>query len=55
MKNKVFQHYKNAKNWGDSLFFSTKMLLQGHLLTDEKYEKSLKNLLNKYEMEMEQQ
>jgi len=46
MNNIVFQHYRNAKNWGDSWLFSTKMLLQGHLLTDKKYEKAIKNILN---------
>ena len=46
MNNVVFQHYRNAKNWGDGWLFTTKMLLQGHLLTDKKYEKSLKNILN---------
>jgi hypothetical protein len=45
MTNIVFQHYKNAKNWGDGWFFATKMLLQGHLLTDNKYKKLLKNTL----------
>ena len=37
MKKKIKQHYRNGRNWGDSWFFITKMMLQGHLLTDEKY------------------
>jgi hypothetical protein len=41
---KIKQHYSNARNWGDSWYFITKMMLQGHLLTDEKYEQALKNL-----------
>ena len=45
MNNIVFQHYRNAKNWGDSWLFATKMLLQGHLLTDKKYKQALKNIL----------
>ena len=45
MNNIVFQHYRNAKNWGDSWLFATKMLLQGHLLTDKKYKQAPKNIL----------
>ena len=45
MNNIVFEHYRNAKNWGDSWLFATKMLLQGHLLTDKKYKQALKNIL----------
>ena len=42
---KIIQHYRNARNWGDSWYFITKMMLQGHLLTDEKYKQALKNIL----------
>jgi hypothetical protein len=42
---KIIQHYRNARNWGDTWYFITKMMLQGHLLTDEKYEQALKNIL----------
>ena len=42
---KIIQHYRNAKNWGDTWLFSTKMMFQGHLLTDERYEQALKNIL----------
>jgi len=45
MNNVIFQHYRNARNWGDSWLFTTKMLLQGHLLTDKKYKQALKNIL----------
>jgi len=41
----IKQHYINARNWGDSWYFITKMMLQGHLLTDEKYARALKNIL----------
>ena len=40
----VKQHYRNGRNWGDSWYFITKMMLQGYLLTDERYEQALKNL-----------
>jgi hypothetical protein len=45
MNNVIFQHYRNAKKWGDSWLFTTKMLLQGHLLTDKKHKQALKNIL----------
>ena len=37
MKQKIKQHYRNGRNWGDGWFFITKMMLQGNLLTDDKY------------------
>lgn len=49
MNNIVFQHYRNAKNLGDSWLFTTKMLFQGHILTNKKYEKVIKNLLSSCE------
>ena len=33
----VNQHYRNGKNWGDSWWFITKMMLKGNLLTDDYY------------------
>lgn len=35
--NKIIQHYRNGRNWGDSWYFITKMMLKGNLLTDYKY------------------
>ncbi len=43
MKSKIKQHYRNGKNWGDSWLFITKMMLQGNLLTDEKYDHYLRS------------
>lgn len=40
--NKIIQHYRNGRNWGDSWYFITKMMLTGNLLTDEKYKDYLK-------------
>ena len=37
MKAQIKQHYRNGKNWGDSWWFITKMLIQGNILTDDKY------------------
>ena len=45
MSNKIVQHYVNGRNWGDSWYFITKMLLTGNLLTDEKYVDYLNNIL----------
>ena len=42
---KIKEHYRNGRNWGDSWYFITKMMLTGNLLTNEKYEKVLKNIL----------
>ena len=36
-KYRIVQHYRNGINIGDSLLFITKMAVQGHLLTDERY------------------
>jgi len=43
-KYRIVQHYRNAINLGDSLLFITKMAVQGHLLTDEKYKQYLDDL-----------
>ena len=37
MKQQIKQHYRNGRNWGDGWFFITKMMLQGNLLTNDRY------------------
>jgi hypothetical protein len=48
-KYKIVQHFRNGINWGDSWWFITKMAIQGHLLTDEKYEKHIQDLFSRFE------
>ena len=45
-KYRIVQHYRNGINLGDSLLFITKMAIQGHLLTDERYVCFLNTLLD---------
>ena len=33
----VIEHYSNGRNLGDSWWFITKMMLQGNLLTNDRY------------------
>ena len=45
MNNIIIQHYRNGRNWGDSWYFITKMLLKGDVLSDEKYVTYLDQIL----------
>jgi hypothetical protein len=44
---KIKEHYRNGRNWGDSWYFITKMMLTGNLLTDEKYFRYMSGIMNK--------
>jgi hypothetical protein len=45
MNNIIIQHYRNGRNWGDSWYYITKMLLTGNVLSDEKYVDYLDKIL----------
>lgn len=45
MNNIIIQHYRNGRNWGDSWYYITKMLLTGNVLSDEKYVTYLDQIL----------
>lgn len=45
MNNIIIQHYRNGRNWGDSWYYITKMLLTGNVLSDEKYVDYLDQIL----------
>ena len=42
----IKQHYRNGRNWGDTWWFITKMMLKGNLLTDAKYQNRLADYAN---------
>lgn len=44
--NKLKQHFTNGRRLGDDWWFLIKMAVQGHLLTDEKYQRFIHGLLN---------
>lgn len=33
----IIEHYRNGRNLGDDWWFITKMMLQGNLLTNDRY------------------
>lgn len=44
---KIIQHFSNGRNVGDDWWFIIKMLLTGNILTDEKYQLYIDELLTR--------
>ena len=43
--NKLKQYFTNGRRLGDDWWFLIKMAVQGHLLTDEKYQRFIHGLM----------
>ena len=49
----IKQHYRNGRNWGDTWWFITKMMLKGNLLTDAKYQNHLAEIFREVGKKLE--